>query len=93
MSVDVRPHCNFGVSPAITESLLYLNEHTILYPSGTNVVLLNTEANTQQFLCSIQKSRGVTTMAICESGKVIATGEKVMRTVYAPVVFVFFVFF
>jgi len=40
----------FGIKADVKDNLCYLDEQTVLYPSGHNIVVFNTEQKTQKFI-------------------------------------------
>ena len=63
MSVAVaQPHHIFGFRPSINGNINYLDEHTILFPSGNQVVRFNIDQKQQRFIPGSDKSHGKTTI-------------------------------
>ncbi|KAJ3295034.1 Cilia- and flagella-associated protein 57 [Borealophlyctis nickersoniae] len=64
MSIPViTPSHVFGINPTVRTPLHHLDDQTVLYPSGTQLVLYNTETKTQRFV-AINEGEGVSAIAV-----------------------------
>lgn len=62
-----------------------LDDATLLYPAGHNVVLLNTETRGQQLIPGSAETEAITALAVSPSRKYLAVAERAERgmvTVY-----------
>lgn len=84
----VSPRHAFGIKADVKDNICYLDEQTVLYPAGSNVVLFNSEQKTQKFIPGTEKSEGITALAVSPNRKYVAVaeraaeGEKAQVTVY-----------
>ncbi|OAJ36904.1 hypothetical protein BDEG_21008 [Batrachochytrium dendrobatidis JEL423] len=75
----------FGLKGDVNNNIAYLDEQTIVYPAGSNVILYNTENKSQRFIQAIDKSEGMTAMAVGGIKRFLAIaerGEKPTCTIY-----------
>ena len=75
----------FGLKGDVANNVAFQDEQTIIYPSGSNCILYNIETKTQKFISSIEKSGGMTAMALTPNKRYIAVaekGEKATITIY-----------
>lgn len=66
----------FGFRTGVTNSLLFKDDQTIVYPCGSNLVLYNLERKSQKFISGLDKSNRMTAMAISPNRRYIALAEK-----------------
>ncbi|CAH8529883.1 unnamed protein product [Dicrocoelium dendriticum] len=66
----------FGYRTGITGSIVFHDEQTVVYPCGSNLVLFNTEQKSQKFIAGLDKSLGMTAMAISPNRRYVALAEK-----------------
>ena len=60
MSIAVaQSHHIFGFRPNINGNINYIDEHTIVFPSGNQVVRLNIDQRQQRFIAGSEKSTGM----------------------------------
>ncbi|ESO04898.1 hypothetical protein HELRODRAFT_78579 [Helobdella robusta] len=74
--VELKTHYHFGLTAAVSGSLIFVSDHIIAYPSGAGVIIHNIDSNTQQVCPTVSRSRGVTAMAYFEPNKILAAAEK-----------------
>ena len=75
----------FGLKGDVANNIAFQDEQTIIYPSGSNCMLYNIETKIQKFISSIDKSGGMTAMALTPNKRYIAVaekGEKATITIY-----------
>ena len=78
----------FGLKPDVRGNVWYLDEQTVLYPAGHNIVIFNTEQKTQKFIAGTEKTEGITAMAVSPNKKYVAVaeraaeGEKALVTIF-----------
>ena len=84
----VSPRHTFGLKADVKDNVHYLDEQTVLYPAGHNVVIFNTEQKTQRFISGTEKTEGITAIAVSPNKKYVAVaeraaeGEKALVTVF-----------
>ncbi|KAM7541122.1 hypothetical protein Aperf_G00000038958 [Anoplocephala perfoliata] len=66
----------FGLRVGVSNSILFRDEQTIIYPCGSNLVLFNLERKSQKFIPGLEKSNGMTAMAISPNRRYVALAEK-----------------
>jgi hypothetical protein len=64
----------------VNNNLFFLDDQTICYPAGHNIVLYNTEEKTQRYISGIEGTEGVTALAITRSKRYLAVAEKTEKT-------------
>lgn len=75
----------FGIKGDVADNICYLDEQTIVFPSGSNCILYNIDQKSQRFIPGTDKSPGMTAMAVSPNRRYVAIaekGEKAMITVY-----------
>ena len=84
----ISPRHTFGIKADVKDNICYLDEQTVLYPAGHNVVIFNIEQKTQRFISGTEKTEGVTAIAVSPNKKYVAVaeraaeGEKALVTVF-----------
>ena len=84
----MSPRHTFGLKADVKDNVHYLDEQTVLYPAGHNVVIFNTEQKTQRFISGTEKTEGITAIAVSPNKKYVAVaeraaeGEKALVTVF-----------
>ena len=66
----------FGIKADVKDNICYLDEQTVIYPSGHNIVIFNTEQKTQKFIPGTENTEGITAMAVSPNHKYVAVAEK-----------------
>lgn len=66
----------YGLKGSVTSSVCYLDERTVLYPSGANIVLCNVEQKMQKFIPLTPGSEGATALAVSPNKRYVAVAEK-----------------
>lgn len=74
--VLAQPRYIFGVRSGVAANVLYQDEHTIVYPSGSYIVVYNIDQKTQKFIQCSEKSHGMTAMAISPNKRFLAVAER-----------------
>jgi len=72
----VAPRHTFGIKADTKDNLCYLDEQTVIYPSGHNLVIFNTEQKTQKFIAGTENTEGITAMAVSPNHKYVAVAER-----------------
>ncbi|RKO90756.1 hypothetical protein BDK51DRAFT_37886 [Blyttiomyces helicus] len=65
----------FGLNESVRNNIFYLNDHTVLYPAGTQLVQYNVEQKAQRFY-AINEGDGITSMAMSPSGVFVAVAVR-----------------
>eukprot|EP01006_Ploeotia_vitrea_P032137 TRINITY_DN64396_c0_g1_i1.p1 TRINITY_DN64396_c0_g1~~TRINITY_DN64396_c0_g1_i1.p1 ORF type:complete len:1185 (+),score=181.09 TRINITY_DN64396_c0_g1_i1:77-3631(+) len=65
----------FGTKADVKDNIHYIDDTTVAYPVGRNVVIYNTQANTQKFIPGGDKTEAITAMALTPNKKYIAVAE------------------
>ena len=76
---------SFGLKADVTNNVAFQDEQTILYPSGSNCIMFNMETRAQKFISNVEKSGGMTAMALTPNKRYVALaekGEKATITIY-----------
>uniref|UniRef100_A0A183SVB8 WD_REPEATS_REGION domain-containing protein n=1 Tax=Schistocephalus solidus TaxID=70667 RepID=A0A183SVB8_SCHSO len=66
----------FGFRTGINNALAFKDEQTLVYPCGANLVLYNIDHKTQKFIHGLEKSDGMTSMAMSPNRRYVALAEK-----------------
>ncbi|XP_076813301.1 cilia- and flagella-associated protein 57-like [Clavelina lepadiformis] len=80
-----QSHHIFGFRPNISGNINYMDEQTIVFPSGNQVVRFNIDQKQQKFIPGSDKCNGMTAIALSPNRRYIAVaekGEKPSVTVY-----------
>ena len=72
----MAPRHTFGIKADTKDNLFYLDEQTVIYPSGHNIVIFNTEQKTQKFIPGTENTDGITAMAVSPNHKYVAVAER-----------------
>ena len=70
------PRHAFGLRGDVANNVCYLDEQTIVYPSGSNCVLFNIDQKAQRFIPASDKGGGMTAMAVSPNRRYVALAEK-----------------
>jgi len=65
----------FGIKSDVKDNIHYIDDVTVAYPVGRNVVIYNTQSNTQKFITGAEKTDAITAMALSPNKKYIAVAE------------------
>lgn len=74
-AVVAQPHFIFGLRTSVTNNLCYIDEHTLVYPSGNNCVCFNTVERSQRFIPGSDRSPGLSALAISANRRYLAAAE------------------
>eukprot|EP00795_Rhopilema_esculentum_P004667 gene4667-20951_t len=74
--VTALPRHVFGLRGDVANNVCYLDEQTIVYPSGSNCVLFNIDQKTQRFIPASDKGGSMTAMAVSPNRRYVALAEK-----------------
>ena len=70
------PRHVFGFKSNVSTNLWYLDEQTIVYPSGSNCILYNIDQRTQRFIPCTENGSGITAIAVSPNRRYVAVAEK-----------------
>lgn len=70
------PRHVFGLKSDVSNNVWYLDEQTIVYPSGSNCILYNIDQRTQKFIPCSENSHGMTALAVSPNKRYVAIAEK-----------------
>ncbi|CAG5984446.1 unnamed protein product [Menidia menidia] len=82
---SVASHFVFGLRPGISNNLCFVDEQTVLFPSGSSCVCHNIVHGSQRFIPGSENSQAMRAMAISPSSRYLAVsecGEKAAITVF-----------
>jgi cilia- and flagella-associated protein 57 len=65
-----------GIRANVSNCIAYLDEQTIVYPSGANLVIYNIDQKLQKFIPNSEKSISLTTMCVSQNKRYTALAEK-----------------
>ena len=65
----------FGISNKPRQNVLFLDETTVAFPSGGNIILYNIEQKSQRFIPLSEYSQGISAMALTTNRKFFAVAE------------------
>ncbi len=67
---------SFGLKGDVANNVWYLDEQTVIYPSGANLVLFNVDQKLQKFIPCTAGSEGITALAVSPNKRYVAMAEK-----------------
>lgn len=77
MSIPLaQPKYSFGLKGDVANNVWYLDEQSIIYPSGANLVLFNVDQKVQKFIPCTVGSEGMTALAVSPNKRYAAIAEK-----------------
>lgn len=85
-NIILVPKFMAGVKNDVNNNLYFIDEQTVCYPVGHNIVLYNIEEKTQRYISGIEGSEAITAMAVTRSKKYLAVAE---RTERSPIILVY----
>lgn len=65
----------FGIKSDVHGCLNWLDDHTLIYPVGRNVVMHNVQSNAQKFFLTSEKAESISAIALSPNKKFIAIAE------------------
>ncbi|XP_072239030.1 cilia- and flagella-associated protein 57 [Leuresthes tenuis] len=84
-SVVSQSHFIFGLRPGVTNNLHFVDEQTVVFPSGSSCVCHNIVQRCQRFISGSERSQGMGALAISANRRYLAAsecGEKATITVF-----------
>ncbi|XP_042564894.1 cilia- and flagella-associated protein 57 [Clupea harengus] len=84
-SVLAQCHHIIGLRTGVANNICFLDEHTVLFPSGNNCVRYNIDRKCQKFIPGLEKSLGMYALAISPNKRYLAVselGDRPIITIY-----------
>ncbi|KAK2914532.1 cilia- and flagella-associated protein 57 [Channa argus] len=84
-TVVAQAHFVFGLRAGVANNVCFVDEQTVVFPSGNNCVCYNTIQRCQRFIPGSEKSMGMRALAISANRRYLAVsecGEKATITVF-----------
>ncbi|KAM4587838.1 cilia- and flagella-associated protein 57 isoform 2-T2 [Odontesthes bonariensis] len=84
-SVVSQSHFIFGLRPGVANNLCFVDEQTVVFPSGSSCVCHNIVQRCQRFISGSERSQGMGALAISANRRYLAAsecGEKATITVF-----------
>ena len=75
----------FGIKGDVRDNIHYVDESTVLYPAGHQIILHHIETKTQRFIQGSAEVEGITCVALSANRKYLAVAERAEKaqiTVY-----------
>ncbi|KAI8915085.1 quinon protein alcohol dehydrogenase-like superfamily, partial [Entophlyctis helioformis] len=69
----------FGIKNDIPDNIFYVEENTILYPAGSNIIIANVEQKSQRFIPISEPGDGISAVSVSADRHVFAVAEKSHR--------------
>lgn len=66
----------FGLKGDVANNVWYLDEQSIIYPSGANLIIFNVDQKVQKFISGSAGSEGMTALAVSPNKRYAAVAEK-----------------
>lgn len=73
---SAQPKYCFGVKGDVASNVWYLDEQSIIYPSGANLVIFNVDQKVQKFVSGSSGSEGMTALAVSPNKRYAAVAER-----------------
>lgn len=67
---------SFGIKGDVANNVWYLDEQSIIYPSGANLVIFNVDQKVQKFISGSAGVEGMTALAVSPNKRYAAIAEK-----------------
>lgn len=81
-----QPRHVFGMKGDVSGNISYVDEQTVVYPCGSNIILYNIDQKTQRFIPGSDKSSGFSATCVSPNRRYIAVAErgsdKALITIY-----------
>lgn len=71
-----QPKYCFGLKGDVASNVWYLDEQSIVYPSGGNLVIFNVDQKVQKFISGSSGSEGMTALAVSPNKRYAAMAER-----------------
>ncbi|DAZ95763.1 TPA: hypothetical protein N0F65_010265 [Lagenidium giganteum] len=66
----------FGLKADVSSNIVYVDDQTVAYPAGHNIVIYSLDEKRQKFITGTENTEGITAIAIASSHRFIAVAEK-----------------
>ena len=67
---------SFGLKGDVATNVWYLDEQSIIYPSGANLIIFNVDQKVQKFISGSSGSEGMTALAVSPNKRYAAVAER-----------------
>lgn len=74
--IKLEPKFISGLKSDVTDNIFFIDDRQVVYPSGHNIVIYDTEDRTQKIFPCIEGTEGITAMAMSKNKKYLAVAEK-----------------
>ena len=74
-NIKVDPRFFFGLKGDVNNNCPFVDDNTVIYPCGHNVILYSMSEKIQRYIPGIEGSQGITALAISPSKKFLAVCE------------------
>lgn len=71
------PHHVFGLQASLKDVLHFVDETTVIYPAGHNLVFWSTDQKTQKIISGSPETDGISAVALSPNKKQVAIAERV----------------
>lgn len=75
-NIQCQPRFFFGLKGDVKNNVFFVEDNTVVYPCGHNVVIYNMQDKSQRYIPGIEGSEGITAMALSPSRKYLAVCEQ-----------------
>jgi len=72
------PHYVYGVKSSIKNSLFFIDETTVIYPAGHNVVFWSLDQKTQRIISGTPDFDGISAIALTPNKRQVAIAERLV---------------
>ena len=80
-NISCQPRFFFGLKGDVKNNVMFVEDNTVIYPCGHNVVVYNMADKSQRYIPGIEGSEGITCMALSPSRKFLAVCEQSTKAV------------
>ena len=80
-NASALPKFMFGFDADVKGNLHFLDDNTVIYPCGHNVVIYRTDEKSQRFIPGLEGSEGITALALSPDKKHLAVCERAAKAV------------
>lgn len=71
----------FGFNSDVNKNLHFLDENTVIYPCGHNVIIYRIDDRSQRFIPGIEGSEGITALALTKDKNTLAVCERAGKAI------------
>lgn len=80
-NISLAPKFLFGLKGDVKQNIFFINDQTVIYPCGHNIVVYNIDDRTQKYIPGIEGSEGISAMALSPSKSFLAVAERAERAI------------